>query len=46
MGPPELEFVKKHNLSWSDQMAVAVRMLLDADHEEWIHWVITVSHAV
>lgn len=42
MGPPELEFIKKNKLSWSDQMAVAIRFLLDADHEEWVRWVITV----
>ncbi|CAK9781717.1 hypothetical protein CC85DRAFT_324759 [Cutaneotrichosporon oleaginosum] len=41
MGPPELEFIKKNKLSWSDQMAVAIRMLLDANHEEWVRWIIS-----
>ncbi|BEI92678.1 uncharacterized protein CcaverHIS019_0503060 [Cutaneotrichosporon cavernicola] len=41
MGPPELEFIKKNNLSWSEQMAVAIRMLLDADHEDWVRWIIS-----
>jgi hypothetical protein len=43
MGPPELEFIKKNNLSWSDQMGVAIRMLLDANREEWVRWIISVG---
>ncbi|GMK55868.1 hypothetical protein CspeluHIS016_0209240 [Cutaneotrichosporon spelunceum] len=41
LGPPELEFIQKNNLSWSDQMAAAIRMLLDANHEDLVRWIIS-----
>jgi len=40
--PAELEFVKKKNLSWSDQMATVIAMLLKAEHKDWIEWAIEV----
>lgn len=43
MGPAELEFKKKHKLSWSQQMEVVVAVLLQAQHSAWIDWVIEVS---
>ncbi|TXT09069.1 hypothetical protein VHUM_02543 [Vanrija humicola] len=46
LGPAELEFIKKHKLSWSQQMGVVVRMLVDADHEEWVRWIINILEIV
>ncbi|WOO84917.1 Topoisomerase 1-associated factor 1 [Vanrija pseudolonga] len=46
LGPAELEFIKKHKLSWSQQMGVVVKMLVDADHEEWVRWMINVLEIV
>lgn len=43
MGPAELEFKKKHRLSWSQQMEVVVAVLLQEQHSAWIEWVISVS---
>lgn len=42
MGPAELEFKKKHKLSWSQQMEVVVAVLLQAQQSAWIDWVIEV----
>lgn len=43
MGPAELEFKKNKQLSWSQQMQVVVAVLLQAQHQAWIEWVISVS---
>jgi replication fork protection complex subunit Tof1/Swi1 len=42
-GPAELEFKKNKKLSWSQQMGVAVSLLVEAGHEDWIKWIISVS---
>ncbi|ORY33101.1 timeless protein-domain-containing protein [Naematelia encephala] len=41
-GPPELEFKTKAGLSWSQQMEIAVGVLLRDGHEEWVQWIIEV----
>jgi replication fork protection complex subunit Tof1/Swi1 len=38
--PAELEFVKNKNLSWSDQVATVIAMLLKAEHRDWVEWAI------
>jgi hypothetical protein len=43
MGPAELEFKKNKKLSWSQQMEVVITVLLQAEHQAWIEWVINVS---
>jgi hypothetical protein len=43
MGPAELEFKKNKKLSWSQQMEVVITVLLQAEHQAWIEWVISVS---
>ncbi|WVQ93115.1 hypothetical protein IAU59_000179 [Kwoniella sp. CBS 9459] len=40
MGLAELEFKKNRNLSWSQQMEVAVSLILREEHEGWIKWII------
>lgn len=42
MGPAELEFKKNKKLSWSQQMEVVITVLLQAEHQAWIEWVISV----
>ena len=42
MGPAELEFKKNKKLSWSQQMEVVITVLLQANHQAWIEWVISV----
>jgi len=44
MGPAELEFKKNKKLSWSQQMEVVITVLLQANHQAWIEWVISVCH--
>ena len=44
--PAELEFVKKKNLSWSDQMATVIAMLIQAEHRDWIEWTIELLELV
>lgn len=44
--PAELEFVKKKNLSWSDQMATVIAMLLKAEHRDWIEWIVELLELV
>ncbi|OCF42971.1 topoisomerase 1-associated factor 1 [Kwoniella heveanensis CBS 569] len=40
MGLAELEFKKNKNLSWSQQMEVAVSLILKEEHADWIKWII------
>jgi replication fork protection complex subunit Tof1/Swi1 len=42
MGPAELELKKNKKLSWSQQMEVVIAVLLQAEHQAWIEWVISV----
>ena len=44
--PAELEFKKNKNLSWSDQMGTVIAMLLQAEHQNWIEWVIDMIELV
>lgn len=44
--PAELEFKKNKNLSWSDQMGTVIAMLLQAEHQDWIEWVIDIIELV
>lgn len=39
----ELEFIKKNNLSWSQQMGVVVSILVSAEHKEWVRETVAVS---
>ena len=41
--PAELEFVKKKNLSWSQQMEVVIGVLLKEGKQNLVEWVIEVS---
>jgi replication fork protection complex subunit Tof1/Swi1 len=41
--PAELEFVKKKNLSWSQQMEVVIGVLLKDGKQSLIEWIIEVS---
>ncbi|WVR08981.1 hypothetical protein IAU60_006041 [Kwoniella sp. DSM 27419] len=40
MGVQELEFKKNKHLSWSQQMEVAVSILLGEERAHWIQWII------
>ena len=44
--PAELEFKKNKNLSWSDQMGTVIAMLLHAEHQDWIQWIIEIIELV
>ncbi|ODO09506.1 topoisomerase 1-associated factor 1 [Cryptococcus amylolentus CBS 6273] len=46
MGPAELAFVKKHNLSWSKQMSVVFAILHEAGQGYLIKWIISVLEEV
>ncbi|ODO06093.1 topoisomerase 1-associated factor 1 [Cryptococcus wingfieldii CBS 7118] len=46
MGPAELAFVKKHNLSWSKQMSVVFAILHEAGQGYLIKWIIGVLEEV
>lgn len=42
--PAELDFVKKRNLSWSQQMEVVIGVLLKDGKQSLIEWIIEVSY--
>lgn len=41
--PAELEFVKKRNLSWSQQMETVIAMLMNDGKRSLIEWIVEVS---
>jgi replication fork protection complex subunit Tof1/Swi1 len=41
--PAELEFVKKRNLSWSQQMEVVIGMLIRDGKRALIEWIVEVG---
>lgn len=46
MGPVELQFIKKHKFSWSQQMSIAFAIIWGDGHGYLIKWIVEVLERV